>query len=428
MVPIHQLENNSTSSKISSESPRKTLPGITPSKSLPGKSDFSTIDRNKYRSIQGLTNLPECLKKPTSVARSLEVKSTRIEQTNEPQIHASQSVSQRPSEIPTNFIPGRCGLENLGNTCFMNSALQCMSNVSDLTKHIITHGLTSSINKNNSLGTGGEVATAYQSLIEEMWSGNVQSVRPLSLKKCVSKLFPRFSGYGQQDSHEFLNALLDALHEDLKRDSPNSDETSLISGIFHGQIRTIVTCNECKKPFYSYDSISFLALPIPDTPQESYRQNQSGKKIRSSVNLTDCLDLFLQPENLNGDNQWFCEECNHLTDAERILDLWTLPNILIIQLKRFSYDLSNNNKIEIFIDYPIRSLCLTDKSHNQAEHLYDLIAVSAHTGSLVGGHYTAYAKNFNNQQWYHFNDGTVRNVEENAALTGNAYILVYCKR
>ncbi len=337
----------------------------------------------------------------------------------------------------TDFQRGRCGLRNLGNTCFMNSALQCLSNVPDLTKYILQHGLTDSLNLNNCLGTQGKVATAYEELIRKIWSGTAEFISPSVLKRHVSELFPRFAGFGQQDSHEFLNVLLDALHEDLKRDPPdlsdsaNSEETSLVSDIFHGQIRSRVICDECKEPLYTYDSISFLALPISNAGHEGNRRNHSGKMMKLSVSLDNCFGELLKPEMLGENGQWFCEKCNRLTDAEKKLDLWTLPRVLIIQLKRFTYDLSNNSKIETFVDYPLQSLDLSSFVKNPTydqNTRYDLIAVSAHTGSLVGGHYTTYAKNFLKPQWYHFNDTTVHDVKDTEALTGNAYILVYCKR
>lgn len=399
---------------------------------------------NKHDSQRSPTIIETYTAFPTKVAEFEECSVFDTEKTTPHSIEGSSEALTIKNELfqrnllaPTDYQRGRCGLRNLGNTCFMNSALQCLSNVPDLTKYILQHGLTDSVNLNNCLGTQGKVATAYDELIRRIWSGTTQSISPSTLKRHVSELFPRFSGYGQQDSHEFLNALLDALHEDLKRDIPdlsdsaNLEEPSLISDIFHGQIRSRVICDECKKPVYTYDSISFLALPIANAGHEDNRRNHSGKMMKLSVSLENCFKELLKPEILGENGQWFCEICNQLTDAEKKLDLWTLPRVLIIQLKRFTYDLSNNSKIETFVDYPPHSLDLNSFVKNPTydqKTRYDLIAVSAHTGNLVGGHYTTYAKNFLQQQWYHFNDTTVYDVKGTEALTGNAYILVYCKR
>lgn len=95
---------------------------------------------------------------------------------------------------------GLCGLSNLGNTCFMNSALQCMSNVPLLTDYFLTQKYKSEINTVNPLGRHGEIAEAYANLISEIWSGNNSYVIPRQFKFAISKFAPQFTGYQQQDS------------------------------------------------------------------------------------------------------------------------------------------------------------------------------------------------------------------------------------
>ncbi|KAK2176765.1 hypothetical protein NP493_642g00044 [Ridgeia piscesae] len=113
--------------------------------------------------------------------------------------------------------PGLCGLGNLGNTCFMNSALQCLSNVSTLTEYFMADKWRDELNCNNPLGMHGEIATSYAELIKVMWSGRCSYTVPRNFKVAVGRFAPQFSGYQQQDSQEVMAFVLDGLHEDLNR-------------------------------------------------------------------------------------------------------------------------------------------------------------------------------------------------------------------
>jgi hypothetical protein len=193
------------------------------------------------------------------------------------------------SSMETSNTPGLCGLSNLGNTCFMNSALQCLSNVPELTKYFYRREYENHINRDNPLGMKGDVAQAYGELISNMWSGKNSHYAPKSLKQNVARYAPQFSGYAQQDSQEFMSFLLDGLHEDLnlvkkkpyvekKDDDGIADDSKLaaeqweyyrkrnqskIHDIFHGQIKSVVVCLECGTKGRTFDPICFLSLPLP---------------------------------------------------------------------------------------------------------------------------------------------------------------------
>ncbi|CAM9375226.1 unnamed protein product, partial [Discosporangium mesarthrocarpum] len=110
---------------------------------------------------------------------------------------------------------GKAGLTNLGNTCFLNSAVQCLSHVRPLTQHFLSNAFHSDINAENPLGTGGCLAKEYDGVLKELWFGSQHAVVPRGLKEAISRFAPTFSGYAQQDSQEFLQFFLDGLHEDL---------------------------------------------------------------------------------------------------------------------------------------------------------------------------------------------------------------------
>ena len=112
---------------------------------------------------------------------------------------------------------GLTGLQNLGNTCFMNSSIQCLSNTFTLTNYFLSELYKQEINSDNVLGTGGKLAVQFARLMNELWNEESPVVTPWSFKKIVGNFQPMFSGFAQHDSAELLSFVLDGIHEDLNR-------------------------------------------------------------------------------------------------------------------------------------------------------------------------------------------------------------------
>lgn len=114
-------------------------------------------------------------------------------------------------------MSGAVGLQNIGNTCYMNSMLQCLSNVPMLRQYFVEGKYKDDINTQNVLGYQGKLAKAFGKLMVKMWDDSGSVLAPYGFKRVISEIKPEFAGYQQHDSQELLSAILDGLHEDLNR-------------------------------------------------------------------------------------------------------------------------------------------------------------------------------------------------------------------
>ncbi|XP_012569950.1 ubiquitin carboxyl-terminal hydrolase 10-like isoform X2 [Cicer arietinum] len=184
---------------------------------------------------------------------------------------------------------GLAGLQNLGNTCFMNSAIQCLVHTPPLVEFFL-QDYTDEINMDNPLGMRGELALAFGDLLRKLWSSGRTAIAPRAFKGKLARFAPQFSGYNQHDSQELLAFLLDGLHEDLNRvkqkpyiEMKDSDgrpdeevayecwknhmarNDSLIVDECQGQYKSTLVCPECGKISITFDPFMYLSLPLPST-------------------------------------------------------------------------------------------------------------------------------------------------------------------
>ncbi|KAH0504196.1 Ubiquitin carboxyl-terminal hydrolase 31 [Microtus ochrogaster] len=189
---------------------------------------------------------------------------------------------------------------------------------------------------------------------------------------------------------------------------------------------------------------------IPDA--ESVRLQKEHHHQPQTCTLSQCFQLYTKEERLAPDDAWRCPHCKQLQQGSITLSLWTLPDVLIIHLKRFRQEGDRRMKLQNMVKFPLTGLDMTPHvvkrsqsswslpSHwspwrrpyglgrDPEDYIYDLYAVCNHHGTMQGGHYTAYCKNSVDGLWYCFDDSDVQQLSEDEVCTQTAYILFYQRR
>ncbi|KAI3775974.1 hypothetical protein L1987_45734 [Smallanthus sonchifolius] len=186
-----------------------------------------------------------------------------------------------------------------------------------------------------------------------------------------------------------------------------------------GQVNVLVCWSDNMLEYYDQRLLS--------SPAEVYKPALFSKRPQESISLYKCLEAFLKEEPLGPEDMWYCPSCKKHQQASKKLDLWRLPEILVIHLKRFSYSRFFKNKLETYVDFPIHDLDLSTfvaYSNGRSSHRYMLYAISNHYGSMGGGHYTAFIRH-DGDRWYDFDDNYVSPIDEGRIKTSAAYVLFF---
>jgi len=256
----------------------------------------------------------------------------------------------------------------------------------------------------------------------------------------------------QQDAQEFMNFLLDLMHEELvplltkadkagqngHQQEENSEEweevgkknksaiivskgesfaVSPITLIFGGKLRSIVRMHhQGAKPSVTIQPFYCLHLDI-DVPQVK--------------TIEDALTLFMSPEQLEG----YQDKRNVEVSAQKQTTIEQLPRVMLLHLKRFAYDTSQALKLDKFVSFPlhlkVKSFLSSEKKATDAEKQYSLFAVVSHHGKVPAkGHYTCdvYHHHHHHHQggeWIEFDDNHVSRVTQKVVQGRTAYLLLY---
>jgi ubiquitin carboxyl-terminal hydrolase 2/21 len=384
---------------------------------------------------------------------------------------------------------GLSGLHNLGNTCYANSVIQALSNT-DLLNHYLRNKLFKERVKHRSMivtkSSDIEVVREHfkstityelYRLIVVMWNINC-SIRPDKFKLAIGKKSDRFAGFNQNDSQEFLDLILDCLHEDSKADLSEqmsdlvlnndikyiSKQLSFFDNLLKSLTKTDpkylqiieLYINYQKEHFdkivklrlfdfyknhllKSHSAISDIFLGIYHNQitctncgycSTSFEQFYSLQLAIDDSNrvfstLLEVLDYNFTPNQI----EYTCDVCKNTGQSEKKVSLYKIPSKLIIQLKRFKHHHHRIRKLDNYIDYPIENLNLSKYLSEYATNkdiLLDLYSVINHMGGTGGGHYTNYSKNFIGEKWIEYNDSSVRELNTTSQIVSSSgYILFY---
>ena len=331
-------------------------------------------------------------------------------------------------------MEGNRGFTNLNNTCYMNSALQCLIHLEELNPRgkIFKENIIKSTKKEFVL------LKQWIQLYKEMWDENdndnnvihtLPFIKKFVQRCCEEKIY--FEVFNQNDVSEFLNGFITILHEEICRsvtitpsgppknemdelqvksietwDSFFNEKYSYIIQDFHSQALNMTCCPECNYNTHNLDPLLIISLDIDD----------------STNNIKECFNNYIDDFNVDEDNKWKCDECHEVVRCEKKNKFWRLSDIIIILIKQYD----NENKINKFIEFPfnlnLEEYCINYKKLSMD---YELQSMCIHNGSLNGGHYYAICKNNSDDNWRIYNDSNVSDISDEDVLKEKPYCLFY---
>ena len=369
------------------------------------------------------------------------------------------------------------GLHNFGVTCYMNATIQCLSATVPLTAFFLESNLKDKLQRENWKGSKGILGELYYILLRNLWEAtDADTIRPSNFRKFCARLNKEWGSDRQQDAKEFLEFLIDGLHEDLNQNwhrtplRPLTDEEevhrertpalvasktewkrsihrdySKLTDIFAGQHMSRLQCTACGHSSTTYEPFYSISVEIPKS---------SGRPI----DIRDCFASYCSAEMLSGDEVWRCPHCKCEREATKRITITRAPETLVVHFKRFSASHSQSaKKITAPIDFPLENLdlgpfMLQPPDASSAEYIqrkygasaldmptpvrppyrYDCYAVMRHLGgTIASGHYIALVKDEARQCWRKFDDSRVTNFQPEQLSRGDrlqneqAYIVFY---
>lgn len=300
------------------------------------------------------------------------------------------------------------GLHNLGNTCFLNATVQCLTYTPPLANYLLSKEHSRNCHQGSFC-----MLCVMQNHIIQAFANSGNAIKPVSFIRDLKKIARHFRFGNQEDAHEFLRYTVDAMQKACVSGCAKLDRqtqaTTLVHQIFGGYLRSRVKCSVCKSVSDTYDPYLDVAL-----------------EIRQAANIVRALELFVKPDVLNGENAYMCAKCKKKVPASKRFTVHRASSVLTLSLKRFAN--FSGGKITKDVGYPEFLNIRPYMSQSSGDPvMYGLYAVLVHSGySCHAGHYYCYVK-ASNGQWYQMNDSLVHPSNVKVVLNQQAYVLFYLR-
>ncbi|XP_068119913.1 ubiquitin carboxyl-terminal hydrolase 36 [Hyperolius riggenbachi] len=300
------------------------------------------------------------------------------------------------------------GLQNLGNTCFLNSTVQCLTYTPPLANYLLSKEHSRSCQQG-----GFCMLCIMQNHLIQAFANSGNAIKPVAFIRELKKIARHFRFGSQEDAHEFLRYTIDAMQKaclnGYAKLDRQSQATTLVHQIFGGYLRSRVKCSVCKSVSDTFDPYLDIAL-----------------EIRQCANIVRALELFVKSDILSGENAYMCARCKKKVPATKRFSIHRASNVLTLSLKRFAN--FSGGKITKDVGYPeFLNIRPYMSQCNGDPVMYALYAVLVHSGySCHAGHYYCYIK-ASNGQWYQMNDSLVHASNIKVVLNQQAYVLFYLR-
>lgn len=347
------------------------------------------------------------------------------------------------------------GLQNVGATCYMNSTLQCLIHIKELSELLLSGFLFKYPRQDENYAKNHRLSLEYINILAQVYFPklfNPQAIcfAPYKFKEIIGELNPLFNGYAANDAKDLLQFILETMHQELKMavqpfmeyycnqtieqaafqyfsDSYISQNQSPLLKYLYGITKIQTKCLKCNTIKFNFQTYNLLYFPLRESKwysvEKKKKENKDFDETKYILDLDGCFMYNEKIDRFTGDNQMYCNVCKGCQDSDYESCIFSAPSILAIVLNRgrANQDFQEPFKYSVDID-------ISKYLKNGQNGKYYLIGMVVHLGeSSLSGHFIAYCRMDKESDWYCYNDAFVSKCSNFYEIIekGTPYILFY---